>query len=158
MATRRFAVPRRLTSDKTGLPDTLIAGDDYFVGATPSQAAQLRAHNKHAQRTLDQDRLEQEEFDNMSGGLFGGGGTAATSSSSTPATQGDISRDIALSNPPEDSIQAIKFSPQSNHLSVASWDNKVRIYEINQDGTSAGKALFDLTAPALSTCWSQVCA
>lgn len=86
-------------------------------------------------------------------GLFGGG---AAASSSAPATQGDISRDIPLNDPPTDGISDIAFSPISNHLSVASWDGKVRIYEINDSGASAGKALFDLGAPSMTTCWSKV--
>ena len=92
---------------------------------------------------------------NMSG-LFGGATVAA--SNAATATQGSITNDIPINNPPEDSIQDLSWSPQSNHLSVASWDNKVRIYEINGEGQSAGKALIDLGAPALSTCWSKVCA
>jgi mRNA export factor len=80
------------------------------------------------------------------------------SSSSTTSTQGDLSKDLALSEPPTDSISEIAFSPKSDHLAVASWDNKVRIYEIDSSGKSSGKALFDFQGPALGTCWSEVCA
>jgi mRNA export factor len=51
----------------------------------------------------------------------------------------------------------LSFSPVSGHLSVASWDNKVYIYEVNEDGSNQGKTMMDLKAPALSTCWSKVC-
>ncbi|TIA20789.1 WD40 repeat-like protein [Aureobasidium pullulans] len=97
--------------------------------------------------------LDHSFHDKNMSGLFGGATTAA--SNAATATQGSITNDIPINNPPEDSIQDLSWSPQSNHLSVASWDNKVRIYEINGEGQSAGKALIDLGAPALSTCWSK---
>ncbi|KAK0514722.1 hypothetical protein JMJ35_003339 [Cladonia borealis] len=86
-------------------------------------------------------------------GLFGSG--ASSSSSAANNTTGDISKDVALSNPPEDGISDLSFSPQSEHLAVASWDKKVRIYEINAQGGSEGKALFEHEAPVLSCCWSK---
>ncbi|KAI9829757.1 MAG: RNA export factor gle2 [Sarea resinae] len=85
-------------------------------------------------------------------GLFGS--SASTAAASNP-TQGDISKDVALNSPPEDSISDLAFSPMSEHLAVASWDKKVRIYEINQTGGSEGKALFDHEGPVLSCCWSK---
>ncbi|KAH9817391.1 Nucleoporin GLE2 [Teratosphaeria destructans] len=83
-------------------------------------------------------------------GLFG----SAASSASNP-TQGDLTKDVALSSPPEDSISDLAFSPQSDHLAVASWDKKVRIYEIDQQGNSQGKALFEHEGPVLNCCWSK---
>ncbi|CAL8582478.1 RNA export factor gle2 [Xanthoria parietina] len=80
------------------------------------------------------------------------GQTAAASSANTT---GDISKDVALNAPPEDGISDLKFSPQSEHLAVASWDKKVRIYEINAQGGSEGKALFEHEQPVLSCCWSK---
>ena len=86
-------------------------------------------------------------------GLFGG---AASSAANTNPTQGDLSKDVAVADPPEDSISNIAFSPQSEHLAVASWDKKVRIYEIDQNGNSQGKALFDFEGPVLNCAWSKV--
>lgn len=86
-------------------------------------------------------------------GLFG---SAAPNATSANSTTGDISKDVALSNPPEDGVSDLSFSPQSEHLAVASWDKKVRIYEINAQGGSEGKALFDHEGPVLSCCWSKV--
>ncbi|KAL8635197.1 MAG: hypothetical protein Q9228_007288 [Teloschistes exilis] len=83
------------------------------------------------------------------------GQTAAAANSNTNNTTGDISKDIALTSPPEDGISDIKFSPQSEHLAVASWDKKVRIYEINAQGGSEGKALFEHEQPVLNCCWSK---
>ena len=87
--------------------------------------------------------------------FFGSVGTASTTAGQTNTT-GDISKDIALNSPPEDSISDLQFSPASEHLAVASWDKKVRIYEINDQGQSEGKALFEHEAPVLSCCWAPV--
>lgn len=86
-------------------------------------------------------------------GLF----SNSSASSTTNATVGDISKDVALTTPPDDGISDISFSPQSEHLAVTSWDKKVRIYEINAQGGSEGKALYDHEQPVLSCCWSKVC-
>lgn len=78
------------------------------------------------------------------------------SSTTANATVGDISKDVALTAPPDDSVSEIAFSPLTEHLAVASWDKKVRIYEINAQGGSEGKALFEHEQPVLSCCWSKV--
>jgi mRNA export factor len=85
-------------------------------------------------------------------GLFG----SSSSTTQQNNTLGDLSKDVALNNPPEDSISDIAFSTQSQHLAVASWDKKVRIYEISPTGGSEGKAFFDHEAPVLSCHWSKV--
>jgi len=85
-------------------------------------------------------------------GLFGSGSTAAASSS----TSGDLSKDIALSAQPEDTVSDLSFSPTGDFLAVASWDKKVRIYEVNEQGRSEGKAAIDFEAPALACAWSEV--
>lgn len=84
--------------------------------------------------------------------FLGSNTTSAAASSST----GDISKDVPLNQPPEDSISDLSFSPASDHLAVASWDKKVRIYQINDQGQSEGKAMFEHEAPVLSCCWSPV--
>ena len=83
-------------------------------------------------------------------GLFG------SSSSGASNTQGDIKNDVPLTSPPEDSISDLSFSSQGNYLAVASWDKKVRIYEVAQNGQSEGKALFEHEAPVLNCCWTPV--
>ena len=88
--------------------------------------------------------------------IFGSGSAASASNSNSNTTVGDISKDVALNSPPEDSISDLAFSPQSDHLAVASWDKKVRIYEINNQGGSEGKALFEHEGPVLSVHWSKV--
>jgi len=84
-------------------------------------------------------------------GLFG-----TQNATSQANTLGDLSKDVALNTPPDDSVSDISFSPQSEHLAVASWDKKVRIYEITQSGGSTGKAFFEHEAPVLSCSWSPV--
>jgi len=86
----------------------------------------------------------------MSGGLFG---NTAAASAANP-TQGDLSKDVQVNQPPEDSISSLRFNPTADFLSVASWDKKVRIYEIDGNGNSQGKAMFEHEGPVLSTCWS----
>ena len=90
---------------------------------------------------------------NMSS-LFGGGNASAASSANP--TQGDLSKDVEVKNPPEDSISQLSFSPVSDHLAVSSWDKKVRIYEIAANGDSQGRAMFEFEGPALGCTWSKV--
>jgi mRNA export factor len=86
--------------------------------------------------------------------LFSTNTTAAATG--TPNTTGDISKDVALNTPPEDSISELAFSPTADFLSVASWYNKVRIYQVNDQGQSEGKAAMDFQLPVLTTAWSLV--
>ncbi|TVY50727.1 Nucleoporin [Lachnellula cervina] len=84
-------------------------------------------------------------------GLFG----SQSNTASQANTLGDLSKDVALNQPPSDSVSDLSFSPRSEHLAVASWDNKVRIYEITQNGGSEGKAVIDHEGPVLSCDWSN---
>lgn len=79
-------------------------------------------------------------------------------SSSTPVTNtsGDISKDVAISQPPEDSISDIRFSPTQDALAVSSWDKKVRIYKVSEQGQNEGMAAIDFDAPVLNCAWSDV--
>lgn len=86
-------------------------------------------------------------------GLFG---SAASSSAAASSALGDISKDVVVRDPPEDSISDLAFSPVTDHLAVASWDKKVRIYEIDAQGNSQGKALFEHEGPVMSCAWSKV--
>lgn len=84
------------------------------------------------------------------------GGTQSSQASSAAQSQGDLSTDVALKELPEDSVSDIQFSPKTDHLAVASWDKKVRIYEISPQGDSQGKALFEHEGPVLNVAWSPV--
>lgn len=83
--------------------------------------------------------------------LFGGG----AASSANPA-QGDTKNDVPLKDPPSDSISDIAFSSAADFLAVSSWDNNVRIYEIDGSGQSQGKAMYKHEGPALSVAWTRV--
>ncbi|KAL0639630.1 RNA export factor gle2 [Maublancomyces gigas] len=90
--------------------------------------------------------------------FFGGNAGAQAGPSAAAANannQGDLSKDIELTAPPEDSVSDISFSSQSEHLAVASWDKKVRIYEISATGSSVGKAVYEHEGPVLSVVWSK---
>ncbi len=87
-------------------------------------------------------------------GLFGSASSATTNS------VGDLKSDIALSDPPTDTISALSFSPAQNgpdFLAISSWDNKVRVYEIAQNGQSQGRHAFEHTQPVLDCDFSKVC-
>jgi mRNA export factor len=84
-------------------------------------------------------------------GLFGSAASTATSN-----TVGDLKNDVAVSNPPEDTISDLAFSSGRDLLAVSSWDKKVRIYEIAGNGSSEGKHLYEHDAPVLSVDFSKV--
>ena len=90
-------------------------------------------------------------------GLFGSTAANAAAGSATQA-QGDLKQDVALSDPPTDSISDLAFSPAANgpdFLAVSSWDNKVRIYEIAQNGQSQGRHAYEHTQPVLNVDFSK---
>lgn len=87
-------------------------------------------------------------------GLFGQTAAAPTS------TIGDLKMDVAIANPPEDSISDLAFNPNpsdpKDFLAVASWDKKVRIYEVLGNGTAEGKHLYEHDAPVFSCDYYKV--
>ncbi|VVT57096.1 uncharacterized protein SAPINGB_P005532 [Magnusiomyces paraingens] len=89
-----------------------------------------------------------------------GMGASSSSTSNTQqqqspvvSPQSETSGDTTLSNGPEDSVSDLAFSPTADILSVASWDNKVRLYEV-VNGVGQGRAIYDHQAPVLSTHWA----
>lgn len=83
-------------------------------------------------------------------GIFG-----AAANNSTSNTIGDLKNDVAVSNPPEDTVSDLAFSPTAEILAVSSWDKKVRIYQINSNGTSEGKHLYEHDEPVFSVDFSK---
>jgi mRNA export factor len=83
------------------------------------------------------------------------GSTAATSAPPSNTT-GDISKDVALNQPPDDSVADLAFSPTAEFLAVGSWDKRLRIYEVNEQGQSQGKAEMTFDAAVVSCSWSHV--
>jgi mRNA export factor len=82
---------------------------------------------------------------------------STTSTAPAGSATGDITKDVALVSPPEDSIADLSFSPTGDFLAVASWDKKMRIYQVTDQGTSEGKAAVDFDGPVLGCTWSSVC-
>lgn len=78
----------------------------------------------------------------------------ATATTTQQSTTVDLTGDLEVPQGPDDSISEVAFSPVAEILSVASWDNKVRIYEIGQGGAT-GKAMYEHTGPVLSTHFSK---
>ncbi|KAF9192208.1 hypothetical protein BGZ50_008726 [Haplosporangium sp. Z 11] len=64
-------------------------------------------------------------------------------------------QDMEVQHPPTDGISEIQFSPQADFLAASSWDNNVRIYEIQPNGSSVAKAMYSHAAPALCCAWSK---
>jgi WD40 repeat protein len=89
-------------------------------------------------------------------GLFSSASAAPTN------TIGDLKNDVPLGNSPEDSISDLAFNPsvtdQKDFLAVASWDRKVRIYEILTNGQAEGRHLYEHDGPVLSCDWFKVIA
>ncbi|AET40998.1 RNA export factor GLE2 Ecym_7149 [Eremothecium cymbalariae DBVPG len=81
--------------------------------------------------------------------------TGSTGTTTAMATDKDLVNDITINNPANDSISDIAFSPQQDFLfSVASWDNTVRIWDV-QNGMTQGRAQYEHQAPVLTTRWSS---
>ncbi|RFU32726.1 hypothetical protein B7463_g3593, partial [Scytalidium lignicola] len=66
-----------------------------------------------------------------------------------------FTKDIELANMPEDSISALSWSPQANHLAVSSWDSKVYIYDTNAAKSGIRKAFITFDGPVLDCHWSK---
>ncbi|KAI9721695.1 MAG: hypothetical protein M1828_005063 [Chrysothrix sp. TS-e1954] len=71
------------------------------------------------------------------------------------ASEKDALSDVEVANPPEDSISELAFSPTTNHLAVASWDAKLRIYEVSPTGVSKPVTWIECPKPVLTCCWSK---
>ncbi|KAG2198233.1 hypothetical protein INT46_005224 [Mucor plumbeus] len=63
--------------------------------------------------------------------------------------------DFEVASPPADGISALSFSTQADVLAVSSWDNAVRLYEVQPNGTTIPKASYNHEAPALCVDWSK---
>ncbi|ANB14461.1 RNA export factor GLE2 [Sugiyamaella lignohabitans] len=88
-------------------------------------------------------------------GLFASRSVGTTSNGPAPSSELMLQNDRTLANPPEDSISDMSFSSQADYLAVASWDKKVRIYEVSPQGDSQGRAMYEHQAPVLTAQWFQ---
>ena len=82
-----------------------------------------------------------------------GAGAGATGSVANP------NKDYEVSNPSDDSISSLAFSPPSvttnNFLVAGSWDNNVRCWEITAQAATVPKAQQTMGGPILDTCWHE---
>lgn len=79
-------------------------------------------------------------------------GSAATPNAANPM------KDFEVVQPSEDSISALAFSPAvlpQNFLIAGSWDNTIRCWEIEQNGTSIPKSMQSCGGPVLDVAWSD---
>uniref|UniRef100_A0A915D8Q8 Mitotic checkpoint protein and poly(A)+ RNA export protein n=1 Tax=Ditylenchus dipsaci TaxID=166011 RepID=A0A915D8Q8_9BILA len=102
---------------------------------------------------------------NRSGGLFGStqqstntlGSSLQQQSTSTQVNPQNPNNDIEVSQPPEDTVQALKFNPQVSGmpilLAAGSWDNTCRVWQVQENGTVEPKAMQNIGAPILSIDW-----
>ncbi|KAI1478976.1 WD40 repeat-like protein [Daldinia eschscholtzii] len=80
---------------------------------------------------------------------------APVNSLSAP-NRGSLANDASLPADAQDTISSISWSPVANHLAAASWDGKVRIYDVNANTKIAnGAALFAATGPVLDCDWAK---
>lgn len=71
------------------------------------------------------------------------------------ATIGDTSKDVDVAGPPTDCISSLHWSPMADHIAGSSWDNMVRIWEVNEMGQSRGMLSFSHDAPVLTCRWTK---
>ncbi|KAI1310967.1 WD40-repeat-containing domain protein [Xylaria venustula] len=68
------------------------------------------------------------------------------------ALTGSLTNDIALPSDNNDTIQSLSWSRVANHLAVASWDGRVRIYDA---ASKRGVAALTAEAPVFSCDWCK---
>lgn len=71
-------------------------------------------------------------------------------------SQSTLDDDVKLPSDSTDTISSVLWSPIANHLAAASWDGRVRVYDIAANGTGTGLCALTVTAPILSCDWSLV--
>jgi len=75
---------------------------------------------------------------------FGGGG-----SSHNP------NNDAEIQNAATDGISCLDWAPNANFLVAGSWDNQIRCWEVQSNGTAVPKAATSHDGPVLSCSWSS---
>ncbi|KLO17102.1 WD40 repeat-like protein [Schizopora paradoxa] len=79
------------------------------------------------------------------------GATTSTGGTTTAPAE----KDVEVTDPPTDSISSISFSSAAEFLAVGSWNNEVRIYEVNAQGQTQGRASYTHQGPVLGVCWNK---
>ncbi len=85
------------------------------------------------------------------------GGAASTmgfgGASSTP--NHNPNGDVEVANAATDGISCVAWSPVSNHIVAGSWDNQIRCWDVQANGTAVPKAATSHDAPILCAAWSN---
>ncbi|KAI1769197.1 WD40 repeat-like protein [Hypoxylon sp. FL1150] len=69
---------------------------------------------------------------------------------------GFLAQDINLPDDAQDTISSVSWSPVAHHLAAASWDGKVRIYDVDASTAAArGAALLAADGPLLDCDWAK---
>ncbi|CAI4223143.1 unnamed protein product [Auanema sp. JU1783] len=92
--------------------------------------------------------------------MFGSSSSFNTSKTSlfgntTNVTSND---DIEVPSAPDDTVQVVKFSPQTTEkplLAAGSWDGVVRVWMVNDNGQCEPKAQQNIPAPVLDIDWTD---
>jgi len=101
--------------------------------------------------------LEGVMFGQSSFGSSGFGGASTGGISLGLGNHPNPMKDAEVTNPPDDSVSCLRFSPPSipntSFLIAGSWDNNVRCWEIQSNGTSVPKSMQSMQGPILDVCW-----
>ena len=76
--------------------------------------------------------------------------------SSPLVVEGSLDDDREVPADATDTISCVRWSPASNHLAAASWDGKLRVYDVAADLSAKGVAAITTGAPVLTCDWTQV--
>eukprot|EP00271_Cylindrocystis_brebissonii_P015823 TRINITY_DN3885_c0_g3_i1.p1 TRINITY_DN3885_c0_g3~~TRINITY_DN3885_c0_g3_i1.p1 ORF type:complete len:351 (-),score=36.58 TRINITY_DN3885_c0_g3_i1:1338-2390(-) len=64
-------------------------------------------------------------------------------------------KSFEVTQTPNDGISSLSFNPKANYLVATSWDNQVRCWEIQTNGTSVPKASSSHDQPVLCSAWKD---
>jgi len=63
--------------------------------------------------------------------------------------------DVEVPNAATDGISCVAWSPASNHIVAGSWDNQIRCWEVQANGSSVPKAAISHEGPVLCASWTN---
>ncbi|CAO1618617.1 unnamed protein product [Jaminaea pallidilutea] len=89
------------------------------------------------------------------GTSFGAPRPATTFGTPAAAPAAAQEKDIEVSQPPTDGVSSMSWSPTADFLAVGSWDNNVRVYGVEGNGTTVPKAMYSHQGPVLDVTWSK---
>jgi mRNA export factor len=72
------------------------------------------------------------------------------------STEGSLAKDVTLPSDAGDTISSLSWSPVTDQLAAASWDGKVRIYDVASTGKAQGVAALNAEGPIFDCDWAKV--